>query len=298
MAWRQLVLQESRQYYSQNIPRALTHCAAAGEALNDEVVRQWKQLSGLDIHEGYGQTETILLCGNFSGSEIRPGSMGKPAPGVPLHIIDASGKICEHGREGNIAVKLSRNGKHNDFFGLFDGYINEDGTVTRREQTFHVDGVETSWFITGDKAKRDKDDYFWFVGRTDDVINSAGYRIGPSPSFDWIRPKLTPIAGPFEVESTLKQHPSVAESAVISSPDPTRGEVVKAFVVLTSEYRDADPHDLARKLQDFCKVNAAPYKYPRKIQFVGEDFLPKTVTGKIQRNVLRRLEWQNQKARL
>jgi acyl-coenzyme A synthetase/AMP-(fatty) acid ligase len=158
---------------------ALTHCAAAGEALNDAVIEEWRKLSGLDIHDGYGQTETILLCGNFVGCPIRPGSMGKPAPTVPLSIIDLDGRECKVGEEGNIAVKLSSgSADSNGFFGLFDGYIAEDGSLDRREQTFSHDGQSVTWYLTGDKAKKDKDGYFWFIGRADDVINTSGYRIG------------------------------------------------------------------------------------------------------------------------
>ncbi|KAH8686038.1 hypothetical protein BGZ60DRAFT_396739 [Tricladium varicosporioides] len=277
LAYRQLVLQQIQVHYREFPPQALSHCTSAGEALNDEVIRQWQSLTGMPIHDGYGQTETVMLCGNFPGCEIRPGSMGKPAPTIPVQVIDANGFETATGEEGDIALLLSDAPGNNDFFGLFDGYVNDDGTLTRREKTFVHHGAQKTYYITGDKAKRDKDGYFWFVGRSDDVINSSGYRIGP-----------------FEVESTLKMHPAVVESAVVSSPDPARGEVVKAFVVLTAEHQHADQTTLRKELQDFCKAHSAPYKYPRKIQFVDGDFLPKTVSGKIQRNELKRLEWQRQ----
>ena len=135
------------------------------------------------------------------------------------------------------------------------------------------------WYSTGDRAVRDSDGYFWFVGRDDDVINTAGYRVGP-----------------FEVESTLKQHGAVVESAVVSSPDSNRGEVVKAFIVLTEKAAKSDAASLAKELQDFCKTNAAPYKYPRKIQFVDATFLPKTISGKIQRKRLKQMEWADEKS--
>ncbi|KAF2844674.1 acetyl-CoA synthetase-like protein [Plenodomus tracheiphilus IPT5] len=278
LAFRQLVLQEGREYLKRHPPMALTHCTAAGEALNAEVTRQWKNNTGLEIYEGYGQTETMLICGNFHGNQIRPGSMGKPAPGVPLHVITATGEIAADGEEGEMAVLLADESGNSSFFGLLDGYVREDNTCDRREKTFTINGKTKTWYVTGDRASRDADGYFWFVGRADDVINSSGYRIGECP---------------FEVESTLKLHPAVAESAVVSSPDPVRGEVVKAFVVLTSEYKDAVLEALRKELQDFCKKNAAPYKYPRKIDFVHTDFFPKTTSGKIQRAELRKLEWKN-----
>ncbi|OBT63470.1 hypothetical protein VE03_08116 [Pseudogymnoascus sp. 23342-1-I1] len=259
LAYRQLILQEAKLYYEEYPPMALSHCTAAGEALNDEVIRQWRAISGMEIRDGYGQTETVLLCGNFSGFAIRPGSMGKPAPTVPLSIINIDGSETLAGEEGDMAV-LINDISRKDFFGFFDGYINDDNTVSRREKIFTKNGEKKVWYLTGDKARRDEDGYFWFVGRSDDVINSSGYRIGP-----------------FEVESTLKLHPSVVESAVISSPDPIRGEVVKAFVVLTHQWKDVNQDSLRKALQDFCKTNAAPYKYPRKIQFVPLEFLPRTL---------------------
>ncbi|KAK5168909.1 uncharacterized protein LTR77_006218 [Saxophila tyrrhenica] len=280
-AYRQLVLDEMRQHLKQNRPRSLIHCAGAGEPLNPEVrpsirparrevIRLWKEAAGMDICDGFGQTETILVCGNFEGSPIRPGSMGKHSPGVPLHVIDDDGAETSQDVEGDIALKVDLTETSN-FFGVFDGYIGEDDKLDRRLRS---DGKGGSWYLTGDRAMRDKDGYFWFVGRLDDVINSSGYRIGP-----------------FEVESTLKQHPGVVESAVVSSPDQSRGEVVKAFVVLTPDAARRDGGQLMKELQDFCKENAAPYKYPRKIQFVEQSFLPKTISGKIQRKQLKAMEW-------
>ncbi|KAH6864177.1 hypothetical protein B0T12DRAFT_344207 [Alternaria alternata] len=277
LIFRQLVSPELEDHFKRNPPAALAHCTTAGEALNAIVTQRWRQLTGLDIYEGYGQTETALLCANLKGSTIRPGSMGKPAPGVPLHIITATGAEAAHNEEGDIAVLLSDRKGSSNFFGIFDGYVQEDNTCTRNERTVTVDGEVKSYYLTGDRATRDQDGYFWFVGRADDVINSSGYRIGP-----------------FEVESTLKLHPAVAEAAVISSPDPGRGEVVKAFVVRTREYENAPPQELEQELQTFCKKNAAPYKYPRKLEFVEGSFLPRTTSGKIQRALLRKLEWRKE----
>ncbi|RYO19940.1 Acyl-coenzyme A synthetase [Alternaria arborescens] len=277
LIFRQLVSPELEDHFKRNPPAALAHCTTAGEALNAIVTQRWRQLTGLDIYEGYGQTETALLCANLKGSTIRPGSMGKPAPGVPLHIITATGVEAAHNEEGDIAVLLSDRKGSSNFFGIFDGYVQEDNTCTRNEKTVTVDGEVKSYYLTGDRATRDQDGYFWFVGRADDVINSSGYRIGP-----------------FEVESTLKLHPAVAEAAVVSSPDPERGEVVKAFVVRATEYENTPPQELEQELQTFCKKNAAPYKYPRKLEFVEGSFLPRTTSGKIQRALLRKSEWRKE----
>ena len=273
-AYRQLVLDDMRKYFAQHKPKRLRHCTGAGEPLNPEVIRLWREMSGLDICDGYGQTETILVCGNFEGAAIRPGSMGKPSPGVPLYVVDEDGKEAKADAEGDIALQVDISDK-SGYFGIFDGYLGEDGKLDRRLKPASGEGDQRHWYLTGDRAKRDKDGYFWFVGRNDDVINSAGYRIGP-----------------FEVESTLKQHPAVVESAVVSSPDADRGEVVKAFIVLTNEAAKRASEELVKELQDFCKENAAPYKYPRKIQFVEATFLPKTISGKIQRNRLKKMEWE------
>jgi acyl-coenzyme A synthetase/AMP-(fatty) acid ligase len=236
----------------------LRHCVGAGEPLNPEVIETWKQATGLVIRDGYGQTESVLLCASFPCLEPRFGSMGKPSPGIDLAVIDDDGQPLPAMREGDVAVRV----KPRRPPGLFTEYR---GDAERTQRAFRGD-----WYLTGDRAYVDADGYFWFVGRADDVILSAGYRIGP-----------------FEVESALLEHPAVAESAVVSSPDDMRGEVVKAFVVLAPGF-DGDA-TLVKALQEHVKNVTAPYKYPRRIEFV--DTLPKTVSGKIRRIELREREW-------
>ncbi|EDO44212.1 predicted protein [Nematostella vectensis] len=189
---------------------ALRHCLSAGEPLNPEVMVDWKEKTGLDIREGYGQTETTLLCGTFRCIETRPGSMGKPAPGYDVRVIDEKCNETPAGIEGDIAVYL----KPRRPVGLFSEYI--------EDYERNVSAYRGDYYLTGDRAVRDEDGYLWFIGRSDDVIISAGYRIGP-----------------FEVESALIEHPAVAEAAVVSSPDPVRGEVVKAFVILTPSFEES-----------------------------------------------------------
>ncbi len=236
----------------------LRHSVAAGEPLNPEVIEAWEKATGIEIQDGYGQTETVLLVGNYPCLETRPGSMGKPTPGFDVQVIDEDDRIAPVDKEGDIAVRV----KPDRPVGLFKEYWKDP------DRTAGV--YRGDWYITGDRAYRDADGYLWFVGRADDVILSAGYRIGP-----------------FEVESALIEHEAVVESAVISSPDEVRGEVVKALVVLAPgrEGNDALKHEL----QNHVKQTTAPYKYPRKIEFV--DSLPKTVSGKIRRNILREKEW-------
>jgi acyl-coenzyme A synthetase/AMP-(fatty) acid ligase len=237
----------------------LRHCVGAGEPLNPEVIETWQRATGITIRDGYGQTETVLLCGNYPGMESRYGSMGKPAPGIDLQVVDEQGAIVGTGVEGDLAVRVKPEAPQ----GLFVGY---KGEAEKTAESFRGD-----WYITGDRAQVDEDGYYWFVSRADDVILSAGYRIGP-----------------FEVESALIEHPAVAESAVVSSPDEQRGEVVKAFVVVAPGFEPGDA--LAKALQDHVKSVTAPYKYPRRIEFVDE--LPKTVSGKIRRVELREREWK------
>ncbi|KAM9584406.1 acyl-coenzyme A synthetase ACSM5, mitochondrial isoform 2-T4 [Trichechus inunguis] len=220
--FRLLVQEDLTRYQFQS----LRHCLTGGEALNPNVREKWKSQTGLELHEGYGQSETVLICANPRGMKIKSGSMGKASP--PYDVQD-----------------------------------NPEKTAASEQGSF---------YITGDRGHMDEDGYFWFVGRNDDVINSSSYRIGP-----------------VEVESALAEHQAVLESAVVSSPDPIRGEVVKAFVVLSPAYSSCDPEELTRELQEHVKRVTAPYKYPRKVAFVSE--LPKTVSGKIQRSILRRQEW-------
>ncbi|KAF9894148.1 hypothetical protein FE257_009121 [Aspergillus nanangensis] len=274
--FRQLVSPEYLDRLKQFPPSALRSCVAAGEPLNAEVVNIWrKATNGIDIRDGYGQTETIMVCGNFPGVPIKPGSMGKPAPNVPLTVLN-DGREAADGEEGDIALLCDASDR---FFGVFQGYLSPEGQVKRPQ---HTTSSGKSWFLTGDRAYRDKDGYFWFVGRSDDIINSSGYRIGP-----------------FEVESTLKEHPAVVESAVVASPDPIRVEVVKAFIVLTPSYAARpDKEALKAEIQDFCKRKAAPYKYPRKVEFVDAAVLPKTTSGKIKRAVLRSEEFKAHREKL
>ncbi len=230
---------------------ALRECVSAGEPLNPEVIRAWRDATGISIRDGYGQTESILLIANFPGMAVRPGSMGLPMPGHEIQVIDASGDPLPPGGVGDIAVRGRPPG-------LFAGYWKDDlaSAACRRGD----------WYVSGDRAYRDEDGYFWFVARADDVIISAGYRIGP-----------------FEVESALLEHPDVVEAAAVAAPDPDRGSIVKAYVVVR-EGVEADA-TLARRLQQHVKDTTAPYKYPRVVEFVDE--LPKTVSGKIRRVELR-----------
>lgn len=251
-AYRLLVVEDLTKY---NL-KFLRSCVGAGEPLNPEVIDIWKKQTGLQIRDGYGQTETVLIVGNFpvDDAPVKPGSMGKPAPGFSIEVIDENGAPLPPDKEGDIAVLV----KPERPIGLFKEYW---GNPRATEATYRGD-----WYITGDRAYKDADGYLWFVGRADDVIISSGYRIGP-----------------FEVESALIEHPAVLESAVVAKPDSVRGEIVKAFVVLKPDFEPSDK--LAKELQDFVKNLTAPYKYPREIEFQKE--LPKTVSGKIRRVELR-----------
>ena len=248
--YRMLVQQDLSGFH----PAALRHCVAAGEPLDGEVISTWKQATGLTIRDGYGQTETVLLCGNFPGLEVKPGSMGLPAPGFDLAVIDQDGNRLPAGAEGDIALRIEPDRP----LGMFREYW--------RHPEATAQAFRHGWYVTGDRALTDDDGYFWFVGRADDVITSSAYRIGP-----------------FEVESALMEHPLVAEAAVIGKPDPMRGQIVKAFVVLTE--RTDGSEELKSQLQEHVKQATAPYKYPREIEFVSE--LPKTTSGKIRRVELR-----------
>jgi len=237
---------------------SLRHFVAAGEPLNKEIIEIWKERTGRYIYDGYGQTETVNVLANYRCLPVKSGSMGVPAPGFIVDIIDDNGNPVSSGAEGDIAIRV----KPERPVGLFKEYLKNPAAT---EKT-----MRGQWYITGDRAYKDEDGYFWFVGRADDVMLTSGYRIGP-----------------FEIESVLIKHPAVKESAVVASPDEIRGEVVKAFVVLTQRYMPSDA--LMKELQEFVKRHTAPYKYPRKIEFVDE--LPKTISGKIKRKELKMREF-------
>ena len=235
---------------------SLEHCTTAGEALNASVFDKFKAATGLSLYEGFGQTETTMTLGTMPWVTPKPGSMGLPNPQYDIDLIKPDGTSCQNGEQGEIIVRTDNVIP----MGLFKGYYGDDA-LTR--QVWH-DGV----YHTGDLAWRDEDGYYWFVGRTDDVIKSSGYRIGP-----------------FEVESALMTHPSVVECAVTGVPDPFRGYVVKATIVLKQEWKDKAGDGLVKELQEHVKKETAPYKYPRIVEFVEE--LPKTISGKIRRVEIR-----------
>ncbi len=250
--YRFLIKEDLSKFDFSSIRKACT----AGEPLNPEVYNQFKKATGLEIIEGFGQTETTVLCANFEWITPKPGSMGKPSPLYDIDIIDEEGRSCATGVEGNIVIRgLDKEVPP----GLFRGYYRDEQATSK---VWH-DGV----YNTGDVAWRDEDGYFWFVGRSDDVIKCSGYRIGP-----------------FEVESALMEHPSVLECAITSAPDPIRGQVVKATIVLAKGWSPSD--QLVKDLQNHVKKATAPYKYPRIVEFVNE--LPKTISGKIRRTEIRK----------
>lgn len=257
-----------REDLSQYDLSALEYCTTAGEPLNPSVFDTWKKATGLDIHEGFGQTETTLTIATFPWMECKPGSLGIPNPAYDMDLLTNDGRSAEDGESGEIILHTDRRVP----VGLFEEYYHNPELT----KTVHYNGV----YHTGDVAWRDSDGYYWFVGRTDDVIKSSGYRIGP-----------------FEVESALMTHPAVVECAVTGVPDPIRGQVVKATIVLAKEYRNIeDKEALIKEIQNHVKKVSAPYKYPRVIEFVRE--LPKTISGKIRRVEIRQkdLEKENGKA--
>lgn len=253
--YRYLIKEDFSQYDLSN----LEYCVVAGEPLNPEVYNQFLKLTGLKLREGYGQTELTVTLATYPWMEPKPGSMGRPSPGYDIDIIDETGRSCEVGEIGEIVVRTDKRKP----VGMFDGYYRD---AERTNSVWH-DGV----YHTGDTAWRDEDGYYWFVGRTDDVIKSSGYRIGP-----------------FEVESALLEHPAVLECAVTAVPDEVRGQIVKATVVLTKNYQPSE--ELKVELQNHVKKVTAPYKYPRIIEFVDE--LPKTISGKIRRVQIREQDQQ------
>ena len=232
----------------------IRHSMGAGEPLNPEVIKIWQAATGGSIYDGYGQTESVCLVANYPCMPVRPGSMGKPSPGLDVQVVSEIGEPVSTGEIGHIAVRITEPYPP----GLFREYWKDPDATAR---SFHH-----GWYFTGDTATMDEDGYFWFVGRSDDVITSSGYRISP-----------------FEVESILLEHPAVAESAVVGMPDEMRTEVVKAFIVLAEGVVGDDA--LKKDIQSYVKTNTAPYKYPREIEF--KDALPKTISGKIRRVELR-----------
>ncbi|MEE1174933.1 MAG: AMP-binding protein [Paludibacteraceae bacterium] len=241
---------------------SLKWATIAGEALNPSVYQEFYELTGIKLREGFGQTETTCTVLTTPWMEPKPGSMGKPNPAYNVDIVMGDGRSAEVGEQGEIIIRIDENQKP---YGLFLGYYRDEA---RTKEAYH-DGI----YHTGDVAWKDEDGYFWFVGRNDDVIKSSGYRIGP-----------------FEVESALMSHDAVVECAITAVPDPIRGQVVKATIVLAASYKDQAGEALIKELQDYVKRITAPYKYPRIIEFVEE--LPKTISGKIRRVEIRQKDNQ------
>ncbi|GAB1292609.1 Acyl-coenzyme A synthetase ACSM2, mitochondrial [Apodemus speciosus] len=251
----------------------LSSCFSGGETLLPETLKNWKAKTGVEIREFYGQTETGLTCRVSRTMKVKPDYLGTALPHYEVQIIDEQGNVLPPGKEGDMAIRV----KPIRPIGIFSGYVDNP----KKTQA----NIRGDFWLLGDRGIKDPEGYFHFIGRTDDIINSSGYRIGP-----------------FEVENALMKHPAVVETAVISSPDPTRGEVmeplsnmgrmlvVKAFVVLAPEFLSHDREQLTKVLQEHVKSVTAPYKYPRKVEFVLD--LPKTVTGKIERAKLRAKEWK------
>ncbi len=237
------------------------HCCIAGEPLNPEVFKKWYNLTGLELCEGFGQSEGPVLIANFPWVKPIPGSTGKPSPLFNIQLIDSEGNVCEDGDEGTIAIMDVKN---HPPVGLFTGYFKNPEMTEEK--------LGGAYYDTGDVAWRDSKGYYWFVGRNDDVIKCSGYRIGP-----------------FEVESAMLEHPAVVECAITGAPDPIRGQVVKATVVLAEGYEGTP--ELTKELQNHVKHVTAPYKYPRVIEYVKE--LPKTLGGKIKRAQIRKADENN-----
>jgi Acyl-coenzyme A synthetases/AMP-(fatty) acid ligases len=235
---------------------SLEYCTIAGEALNPAVYEQFHQLTGIKLREGYGQSETTLVIFTSPWMEPKPGSMGVPSPNYKVDLLTPDGRSAEEGEQGQIVIRLD-NGLP---VGLSEKYYRNDELTN--------DAYHDNMYFTGDLAWRDEDGYFWFVGRADDVIKSSGYRIGP-----------------FEVESALMTHPALWNVPLLVFPIEIRGQVVKATIILSKEYKAKAGEELAKELQDHVKKVTAPYKYPRVIEFVDE--LPKTISGKIRRVEIR-----------
>ncbi len=250
-----------REDFSQYDLSSLKYCTTAGEALNPSVAKEFYDLTGVQLMEGFGQTETTMTLGTFPWMKPKPGSMGKSNTQYDVKLLRPDGSDCEDGEKGEICIKVGDEKP----LGLFKGYYRD---AEKTKEAWH-DGI----YHTGDMAWRDQDGYYWFEGRADDVIKSSGYRIGP-----------------FEVESALMTHEAVVECAITGVPDPIRGMVVKATVVLAKEWKDKAGDTLIKELQEHVKHETAPYKYPRVIEFVDE--LPKTISGKIRRVEIREKDKQ------
>jgi acyl-coenzyme A synthetase/AMP-(fatty) acid ligase len=242
---------------------ALRRTVSAGEAVSPVVADRWEKATGCKVSEAYGQTEALMMVLNYPSEPLKYGSMGRPQPGLDIDIVDDAGVRQPDNVEGHIALKMPCPQ-------MMLGYWQDP----ERTAAAFIDGPEGKWYLSGDRATRDADGYFWYAGRSDDVINSSGYRIGP-----------------LEVENALLDHGSVQEVACVGVPDRDRGEIVKAFVVLKQGY--APTPQLAQELQNHVKSITAPYKYPRAVEFI--DDLPKTVTGKIRRRTLRDVEIEKAK---
>ena len=232
---------------------SIRHATTAGEAMNPEVFKQFEKATGLQIMEGFGQTETTLVIGNLIGAPHKLGSMGKPTPQWDVTLLTREGKPADLGETGEICIKTSEKVP----CGLFKGYF--------RDEEHTAEQWHDGFYHTGDLAWKDEDGFYWYVGRADDVIKSSGYRIGP-----------------FEIENVIMELPYVLECGVSAAPDPIRGQVVKASIVLTKGTEGTE--ELKKEIQNYVKAHTAPYKYPRIVVF--RDELPKTISGKIMRNLL------------
>ena len=232
---------------------SLKNCCIAGEPLSPDTFNTWYKATGLKLMEAFGQTESSVIVGTLRGMTPKPGSMGKPSPQFRVELLDKEGKPVRPGEEGEICVSISPRVP-----GIFVEYY--------RDEVKTNETLRDGWHHTGDVAWRDEDGYFWYLGRNDDMIKSSGYRISP-----------------FEIESVLVEHPAVLEVAVTGVPDPIRGQLVKATIILREAYKPTD--ELKKELQTFVKSRTAPYKYPRVIEFV--DAIPKSISGKIRRVVIR-----------
>ena len=232
---------------------SLKNCCIAGEPLSPDTFNTWYKATGLKLMEAFGQTESSVIVGTLRGMTPKPGSMGKPSPQFRVELLDKDGNPVRPGEEGEICVSISPRVP-----GIFVEYY--------RDEVKTNETLRDGWHHTGDVAWRDEDGYFWYLGRNDDIIKSSGYRISP-----------------FEIESVLVEHPAVLEVAVTGVPDPIRGQLVKATIILREAYKPTD--ELKKELQDFTKHRTAPYKYPRVIEFV--DAIPKSISGKVRRVVIR-----------